>query len=1007
MRGVAAEDLSHLRQSLRGLRGVMLESLQPLQIRTFHSWFAQLTRAAPIGVRHALGLPASYELLEDDAQAIREVWPRFWSSLLGRPELRKDYEDSVGTLGRSMMQKALAQVLHKRAEFHAAEKAGILDRSVAHFRDVFVELGDMDEPDRCFDQPGVQLALQQAARGLGQAHAKSYLEKAGALEQACSSGKWSLAVTILLNADGALPAKASIKGLDEAALEAVAHARQICWRVVQARRQHEVWLHQGRMVRLSGQLLAEFAALKRERGWVDMGDVEQVALRLLDDPAMGGWLQEVLDMRIRHLLVDEFQDTNPLQWQILHGWLQSYAAEPDLAPRVFLVGDPKQSIYRFRRADPRVFSAATRFVQDRLGGHWLACDHTWRNATAVTDLVNQTMRAAQEQGALQGFRTHTTASTEVGQVMALPLVESPLRPDAPPAEWVWRDSLLQPRHVPDEHVRQLEARQLAGWLAEQIRQGDAPQSFMVLSRKNERLARLEEELRFLGVPAARTDQDDLYASPEVQDAASMIEALIWPDHDLAFARVLKSPIFGLDDAALIEIAQTRQEKASADLPSFWAVVNARQIRSPDGRLLSDVWSRWQFWMGGLPVHDALSMIFDDGDIIARYAASVPMVMFPRIRLHFEALVGSSLSAQGGRFLSAPAFLRMLRSEKIKAPAFNHADAVQLLTIHKAKGLETDTVVLLDSHAGPGQTDSFDIFVDWDASQAAPRKFLFACHLGKPAPGLLDLAAVEEELRRKEDQHCLYVALTRAKRRLVVSASQGARELKQSWYRQIMDTQRVTELPAPEIGVVRPRPSVTQQTLVVLDVLSASGFSSRSEDTPSEAELLHVTSASDEFRRLGLAVHRLLEHAPAHHGNPSWRPESSLQDAVKNEFGLSGDLLVAANDHASRMYHANAWLWNTDLVEWGRNEVEVMAHGELLRLDRLLKLRQKDDQGRLVWWVVDYKLANNPIEIPALREQLGRYKKALIETVLPMPSESEAFVVRAGFVAGNGGFHELD
>jgi ATP-dependent helicase/nuclease subunit A len=101
---------------------------------------------------------------------------------------------------------------------------------------------------------------------------------------------------------------------------------------------------------------ASSPALKRDEGWVDMNDVEQAAHLLLSDPVLSGWIQERLDARMRHLLVDEFQDTNPLQWQALHAWLSGYAGAGGSAPSVFIVGDPKQSIYRFRRAEPQVFA---------------------------------------------------------------------------------------------------------------------------------------------------------------------------------------------------------------------------------------------------------------------------------------------------------------------------------------------------------------------------------------------------------------------------------------------------------------------------------------------------------------------------------------------------------------------------------------------------------------------------------------------------------------------------
>ena len=121
----------------------------------------------------------------------------------------------------------------------------------------------------------------------------------------------------------------------------------------------------------------------------------RAALVMLADSVLAGWVQERLDARIKHLMIDEFQDTNPLQWQALSSWLSGYGGAVG-APSVFLVGDPKQSIYRFRRAEPQVFRAAQAFVVRALGGDLLSCDHTRRNSLAVVGVVNAAMGQARE-----------------------------------------------------------------------------------------------------------------------------------------------------------------------------------------------------------------------------------------------------------------------------------------------------------------------------------------------------------------------------------------------------------------------------------------------------------------------------------------------------------------------------------------------------------------------------------------------------------------------------------
>jgi ATP-dependent helicase/nuclease subunit A len=170
----------------------------------------------------------------------------------------------------------------------------------------------------------------------------------------------------------------------------VRQAQDLLLRFALAQSQQDAWEHQQRLARLSRGLLQDYAALKRERGWLDMNDLEQLALHLMSDPVLSGWVQEKLDARVAHVLIDEFQDTSPLQWRALKSWLAAYSGAGH-APSVFIVGDPKQSIYRFRRAEPQVFQAAIAFVQEQLGGAVLRCDHTRRNAPAVLDGVNRTL----------------------------------------------------------------------------------------------------------------------------------------------------------------------------------------------------------------------------------------------------------------------------------------------------------------------------------------------------------------------------------------------------------------------------------------------------------------------------------------------------------------------------------------------------------------------------------------------------------------------------------------
>ncbi|MGH8805253.1 MAG: UvrD-helicase domain-containing protein, partial [Polaromonas sp.] len=550
LRGMTSQIGPHapqdVRRQLSNLYRSMLASGRSVQIRTFHSWFAALLRSAPVAVLQRLGLPVNYELLEDDAPARALVWRRFYAVAAGDALLKADFEAVVRAHGRFQTDKALQTALDKRTEFTLADEKGVVDASVQPFGVQFPEFAGLAAPeDALTANPSNHQLLLEAAKALGRAGAPTFSAKGVELEQALTEQDVPAVFSALLTEKGT-PRKFGEKIIG---IERVRQAQELVLRVAAACRQHEAWAHQQRMARLSRALIAQFTSLKRERGWVDMNDVERAALVMLGDPVLSGWVQERLDARIKHLMIDEFQDTNPLQWQALYAWLIGYSGAGS-APSVFLVGDPKQSIYRFRRAEPQVFRAAQAFVVQGLGGDLLSCDHTRRNAEAVIDTVNAAMATAREADGYDGFREHTTASQLAGATGRLPPIPRAKEADAAvELATGWRDSLNTPRELPEETLRTLEARQAAAWIsqlltaptlgtdvsslppegAELARGGPSlrsrglkPSDVMVLSRKRAGLLPLQDELRALHIPAQIGEKTELIDCCEVLDVVALL-----------------------------------------------------------------------------------------------------------------------------------------------------------------------------------------------------------------------------------------------------------------------------------------------------------------------------------------------------------------------------------------------------------------------------------------------------------------------------------------------------
>lgn len=1023
IRGVSSQRQAgapaEVRRQLAQLYQRILAGGRPVQIRTFHSWFAALLRSAPLGILQQMGLPVNHELLEDDSQARALVWRRFYGVLLQDEALKADFEAVVLAHGRFMADKALQGALDKRIEFSLADAQGVIDASVDHFWTRFPEMDGLAHPDHHLrGDEACRRMLAEAAATLGRASAPTFSAKGVELEQALAAGDVAAILSALLT-DKGTPRKFGEK---IAGIETVRCAQDAVLRLLAARQQHEAWEHQQRMARLSRVLLAEFTALKRERGWVDMNDVESAAQVMLGDEVLSGWVQERLDARVKHLLIDEFQDTNPLQWQSLHSWLSGYGGA-GTAPSVFIVGDPKQSIYRFRRAEPQVFKAAQAFVVDALGGDLLSCDHTRRNAQAVIATVNAAMNEARQFDGYEGFRDHTTDSPQPGQVLRLPPVPRGKADEQPPlADIGWRDSLTTPRELPEETLRTQEARQAARWIAAQVRCGLKPSAVMVLSRRRAGLLPLQDELRELHIPAQVGEKTELIDCCEVQDVVALLDVLVSPQHDLSLARALRSPLFGLDDAALVRIAVARaaalEKKASQEAPesaqptgpdggpaapSWFDLLVSSELPQPVPPGLGAVLTRYKSWIDTLPPHDALQAIFHDGDVLARFAAAAPATARGTVLANLRALLGAALQLDGGRYATPYAFVRALKAGGLHAPAAVNPHAVRLLTIHGAKGLEADAVLLLDTDTPERVADSMGVLVDWPGQARAPRKFVFLISETRPPACAAQTLADEQLARRREELNALYVALTRARNTLALSSIEPHRAADKSWWQRLSPLAELVDQAGPAVPVdaaasasLPGEAGETGETEEARDTHAAVTFflpelprlpAAMLAAMAANAARPEVPAAESLASRKGQAMHRMIEW-----GAGSARPPGPQAIAnTAREFGLTAAQMSEALALAGRIRTGEAaWAWDAAIISWQGDEVELVHDGKTLRLDRLVQRQDAGHEGQ--WWVLDYKSAAAPELQEALNEKMRGYKSA-VERIHP------GAVVRAAFVTG--------
>ncbi len=1019
LRGVPPAQAAVQAETLGGLRQRLLQSPRTVEIRTFHAWFAQLAGQLPLQLRAQLGLPASPALLEDVTPLRPALMRRFQRRVWADAALRDDHDQLVRQHRRSAVEAWLDTAWLRGEELALADAAGVLATSMPDAASVDPRCAGLESPLQRLRESGLQQRWRAVAQDLGAqkgVRARDAGAQLGSALDALPSGDpgamfkavWQAVFTKEGEPRKALGDAPPVQALvDDLRLLAAARDQQ------QAFDDHQ------RMLRLSRVLRDEWTALKQRQSLVDMPDLERAALALLSDPLHADWVQQRLDLRLQHLLIDEFQDTSPLQWHALYGWLSAYAgagggASGQRPPALFIVGDPKQSIYRFRRAEPRVFEAARDFVVHGLDGQVLACDRTRRNAPAVVAALNAVFADAAQHEGWGPFRAHDTASTAAGAALALPGIEREPRSTEAGREG-WRDSLTTARHEAQEHLKLTEARQVADAIAERVAQGQDPGQVMVLARQRVMLHRVAEALAERGLPCVMPEPLPLAASPEAQDLVALLDVLASPGHDLSLARALKSPVFGCSDADLLQLAQAARAQGRLWLPTLMAL-KPTQVRARDAAESSSASSLYELALSStlqraqrllaawLPQvaestpHELLDRICDQADVEARLLAAVPP---PRRQLARQALRGllrAALDHDGGRFVSIYGFVRAVRQGRLKASPPVLPAAVQLLTVHGAKGLEADVVFIVDADGEQRRAPRSTLLVDWPVTQPVPRRVAFVASESRLPPALTELLAREQREREREELNGLYVAMTRARLQLVVSHTQPFRPVAgRSWWQRL----------APQLLPWAPEPAP-----VVAHATEAAPGSVQVEQLPvlappaavasSPADAAAEAALDPRAAALGRAVHRLLEWI----GQPGLPlPRAAWPAAARQAvtaFGLPVTEADAVLALATRIADSPdcARFFSGPGLRWAGNEVPVSLQGQLLRVDRLVQTAAPGATGAQ-WWVLDYKLRHTPQQLLVYQQQLQAYRQA-VQQALADPGAT----VHAGFITGAGRWVEV-
>ncbi|WBU52903.1 double-strand break repair helicase AddA [Paracoccus sp. SCSIO 75233] len=544
------------------------------------------------------------------------------------------------------------------------------------------------------------------------------------------------------------------------------------------------------LLRFGREFSRRYNARKTAAGWLDFDDLITRTATLLSDATMAQWVLFRLDGGMDHILVDEAQDTSPEQWQVIERLTDEFTAgDTDRLRTLFVVGDPKQSIYSFQGANIAVFDAmenqfAKAFHAVDRPMQQLDLEYSFRSSPAILSAVDATFAGEAGQGLGQASLHRAFLSDRPGRVDIWPAVEAPESPEETP--WEEPVDQLAPDSAPTRLAEEI-ARQISAMLdpvsgasimtrkePRRVEAGDI--LILVQGRQSALFGEIIRALKVADLPVAGADRLKLAAELAVKDIRAMLNFLATPEDDLSLAALLRSPLIGLDEDALYRLAHGRGKS------SLWSRLLASDH---DGArsLLSDMMTA-----SALRPFDLMSRLLNRHGGRERLIARLG----PEAEDGIDELLTQALAYERTEIPSLTGFLVWLSADdvEVRRQPGSGAGLIRVMTVHGSKGLESPIVILPDTKKRRAYT---------------PPQVLN----GKDGPPILtgnkdnrpDFAheLVEEAARLNDEERkrLLYVAMTRAESWLIVTAEGKTGEGEESWYAMIADGLARSEL-MPEI-----------------------------------------------------------------------------------------------------------------------------------------------------------------------------------------------------------------
>lgn len=771
------------------------------------------------------------------------------------------------------------------------------------------------------------------------------------------------------------------------------------------------------LLTLGDALLTHYEALKTEQRVLDYDDLILKASALLHHSELAPWILYKLDGGIDHLLVDEAQDTNTLQWSIIKALTEEFFAGEGVkaqARTLFAVGDGKQSIYSFQGTDPHIFTAmrayfARALPPDEKKKRWkdLEMSLSFRSTSAILDFIDALFANEHVRDGVceeDGLRHLCFRTGQAGRVELWPLVapeptatdghgqeatqpsSAPPDPSANMAYTVTARTLLAQR-VANQIERWLEK---GTFLPSRGRPLKADDIMVLVRNRTEFVPALIQSLKAKGIPVSGLDRLDLLEELAIQDLIALSEFLLLPENDFALACVLKSPFGGLDEEALFTLATTRNQK------SLWE--NLKERRS-SLQCFQDLFERLSSLLAQVDFVSPFTLYSEI--LFTHKGLQKIMARFGREAMDpIEEFLGLAYDYRGQSSSSLQGFLHWLGQGPLKIKRdFSQTGSGQIrtMTVHGAKGLQAPVVILADTASRPVLRQDFL----WSQEQEKKPALLWSPSQDFETKTTRHLKRQLKILQDQEYRRLLYVALTRAEDQLYIcGAHENQRSIEGSWYHLIESAflrdavlssrtekislpwgegfrlERPQEVPSPPTDqfpdlphlshLPSPPPEEPTPEWLFAEVDAEEEAFAKTAVTKTGSDAQDVAPSSSPACLKGRLIHHLLEVLPLlpqeEHAQKILQSQQEwpyAKETFEEAVATVQDILSDAN--FAVLFQGNS-----------KAEVPVVGHyqGKLYtgRLDRLVVF---DD----MIWILDYKTDATP---PSRPDQIKRNYKNQLE-----------------------------